>query len=69
MHLWKRALGVVWCGDRCRCRRLCRRCQRVIYHLLEEVGDMMVGVAPKVEHQVVTGSAEVLQVFQLKGAR
>ena len=41
----------------------------MIYHLLEEVGDMMVGVAPKVEHQVVTGSAEVLQVFQLKGAR
>ncbi len=41
----------------------------MIYHLLEELGEMMVGAAPRVEHEVVLGSAEVLQVFQLKGAR
>lgn len=45
------------------------RCQRVIYHLLEEVGELVAGVAPRVAHEVVVGSAEVLQVFHLKGAR
>ena len=45
------------------------RCQRVIYHLLDEVQTMALGAAPRVEHEVVTGTAEVLQVFALKGAR
>eukprot|EP00887_Chlorella_sp_A99_P006846 scaffold2.g6846.t1 len=45
------------------------RCQRVIYHLLEDVGDLITGAAPKVEHEVVNGTAEVLQVFSLKGGR
>lgn len=41
----------------------------MIYSLLEEVGEMLVGVAPRVAHEVVVGAAEVLQIFQLKGAR
>lgn len=45
------------------------RCQRVIYGLLEDVGSLLVGASPKVEHEVVAGTAEVLQVFQLKGNR
>ena len=45
------------------------RCQRVIYGLLEDVGSLLVGASPKVEHEVIAGTAEVLQVFQLKGNR
>lgn len=45
------------------------RCQRVIYGLLEDVEALLVGASPKVEHEVVAGAAEVLQVFQLKGSR
>lgn len=45
------------------------RCQRVIYGLLEDVGGLLVGASPKVEHEVVAGAAEVLQTFALKGSR
>lgn len=45
------------------------RCQRVIYGLLEDVSSLLVGASPKVEHEVVAGTAEVLQVFPLKGSR
>ena len=45
------------------------RCQRVIYGLLQDVSDLLLGASPKTEHEVVAGVAEVLQVFQLKGAR
>ena len=41
----------------------------MIYHLLEEMCEVVAGVAPRVEHEVVVGAAEVLQIFQLKGAR
>ncbi|KAL4428155.1 hypothetical protein ABPG75_002244 [Micractinium tetrahymenae] len=45
------------------------RCQRIIYGLLEDVGSLLVGASPKVEHEVVAGAAEVLQTFALKGNR
>lgn len=41
----------------------------MIYHLLEDVSGLLVGASPKVEHEVVAGTAEVLQTFPLKGAR
>lgn len=41
----------------------------MIYHLLEDVSNMVVGASPKVEHEVVVGSAEVLQIFGIKGSR
>lgn len=40
---------------------------RVIYHLLEEVGALIVGMAPGVKEDQVAGQAEVLSVFELKG--
>jgi translation initiation factor IF-2 len=40
---------------------------RVIYHLLEEVGALIVGMAPGVKEDQVAGEAEVLSVFELKG--
>ncbi|KAK9830345.1 hypothetical protein WJX72_011161 [[Myrmecia] bisecta] len=40
---------------------------RVIYHLLEDIGGWLAGLAPKVATDVVVGQAEVLQVFPLKG--
>ncbi|PRW44490.1 translation initiation factor [Chlorella sorokiniana] len=45
------------------------RCQRVIYHLMEDVGALLVGASPKQEVEVVAGAAEVLALFPLKGAR
>lgn len=41
--------------------------QRVIYHLLEDVGAFIVGMAPGVKEDQVAGQAEVLSVFELKG--
>ena len=44
--------------------------QRVIYHLLDQVAELMAGSAPRVEEEVVVGEAQVLQTFALKkGAR
>jgi translation initiation factor IF-2 len=40
---------------------------RVIYHLLEDVGALIVGMAPGVKEDQVAGQAEVLNVFELKG--
>ena len=37
--------------------------QRVIYHLLDDVGTMLTGLAPEHEAEEVTGEAEVLQLF------
>ena len=45
------------------------RCQRVIYGILEDVGALLVGASPKVEVEVVAGTAEVLTTFPLKGNR
>lgn len=45
------------------------RCQRVIYHLMEDVGALLMGASPKQEVEVVAGTAEVLALFPLKGAR
>lgn len=40
---------------------------RVIYHLLEDVGALIVGIAPGIKEDQVAGQAEVLSVFELKG--
>lgn len=45
------------------------RCHNVIYHLLEEVDDMLAGAAPLEEIEIVSGIADVLQVFELRGKR
>jgi hypothetical protein len=41
----------------------------VIYGLLEDVGALLLGASPKKEVEVVAGTADVLQVFELKGGR
>ncbi|CAI7884044.1 unnamed protein product [Closterium sp. NIES-53] len=43
------------------------RLHRVIYHLLEDIGGLVVQQAPTVRCSVVTGQAQVLQLFPLKG--
>lgn len=40
---------------------------RVIYHLLEEVGNLIVDKAPGTSETKVAGEAEVLSIFELKG--
>ncbi|KAI9081082.1 hypothetical protein K1719_035455 [Acacia pycnantha] len=40
---------------------------RVIYHLLEEMGDLIIEKAPGTSETQVAGEAEVLSVFELKG--
>ena len=40
--------------------------QRVIYHLLDEVAELMAGHAPRIQQQLDLGQATVLQVFPLK---
>lgn len=40
--------------------------QRVIYHLLDEVAQLMAGHAPRIQQQLDLGQAAVLQVFPLK---
>ncbi|CAK9201650.1 unnamed protein product [Sphagnum troendelagicum] len=40
---------------------------RIIYHLLEDVGSLIVGMAPGTKETQVAGQAEVLNVFELKG--
>ena len=42
------------------------RSQRVIYHLLDEVAELMAGQAPRIKEQLDLGSATVLEVFPLK---
>eukprot|EP00891_Asterochloris_glomerata_P008954 jgi/Astpho2/8954/e_gw1.00133.45.1_t len=44
--------------------RICQ--QRVIYHMLQDVKNMLAELAPRVEHEVTVGQAEVLQVFPRK---
>jgi len=38
---------------------------QVIYHLLDEVGELLTGLAPMVEHEQVEGEANVLQIFDM----
>ncbi|KAL5832660.1 hypothetical protein ACOSQ3_016334 [Xanthoceras sorbifolium] len=40
---------------------------RVIYHLLEDIGNMIVAKAPGTNETQVAGEAEVLNIFELKG--
>ena len=40
---------------------------RVIYHLLEDIGNMIVDKAPGTFETQVAGEAEVLSIFELKG--
>jgi translation initiation factor IF-2 len=40
---------------------------RVIYHLLEEMGSLIVDKAPGSSETQVSGEAEVLNIFELKG--
>lgn len=40
---------------------------RVIYHLLEEIGSLIVDKAPGTYETQVSGEAEVLNIFELKG--
>ncbi|KAG0592182.1 hypothetical protein KC19_1G231800 [Ceratodon purpureus] len=40
---------------------------RVIYHLLEDVGALIVAMAPGVKEDQIAGQADVLSVFELKG--
>ncbi|XP_040989776.1 translation initiation factor IF-2-like [Juglans microcarpa x Juglans regia] len=40
---------------------------RVIYHLLEEIGSLIVDKAPGTSETQVSGEAEVLNIFELKG--
>lgn len=42
---------------------------RVIYHLLDEVGEMLTGLAPMEEHEQIEGEASVVQIFDMSGAR
>jgi translation initiation factor IF-2 len=38
---------------------------RVIYHLLDEVGEMLTGLAPMEEHEQIEGEASVVQIFDM----
>jgi len=38
---------------------------RVIYHLLEDLGTMLAGAAPRVQEETVTGQAQVQQTFEI----
>lgn len=40
---------------------------RVIYHLLEDIGQLIVSKAPGTEEDQVAGQAQVLSIFQIKG--
>ncbi|KAF7818048.1 Translation initiation factor IF-2 [Senna tora] len=40
---------------------------RVIYHLLEEIGNMIIEKAPGTSETQIAGEAEVLNIFELKG--
>ena len=42
---------------------------RVIYHLLDEVGEMLTGLAPMEEHEQIEGEANVVQIFDMSGAK
>ena len=42
---------------------------RVIYHLLDEVGEMLTGLAPMEEHEQIEGEANVLQIFDMTGTK
>lgn len=42
---------------------------RVIYHLLEDVGNLIVDKAPGTPETHVAGEAEVLSIFELKGRK
>lgn len=43
------------------------RQHRVIYHLLEDIGNMIVNMAPGVCETKVAGEAEILNIFEVKG--
>ncbi|CAD5327276.1 unnamed protein product [Arabidopsis thaliana] len=42
---------------------------RVIYHLLEDIGNLIVEKAPGVSEMEVSGEAEVLSIFKILGKR
>ena len=42
---------------------------RVIYHLLDEVGEMLTGLAPMEEHEQIEGEANVVQIFDMSGTK
>lgn len=42
---------------------------RVIYHLLEDIAQRAAGLAPMLQQEVVLGTANVLQVFELRKSR
>ncbi|XP_011627700.1 uncharacterized protein LOC18445911 isoform X1 [Amborella trichopoda] len=43
------------------------RQHRVIYHLLEDIGDLIVNKAPGINETMVAGEAQVLSIFELTG--
>jgi translation initiation factor IF-2 len=42
---------------------------RVIYHLLDEVGEMLTGLAPMEEHEQIEGEASVVQIFDMSATK
>ncbi len=42
---------------------------RVIYHLLEDIAQRAAGLAPMLQQEVVLGTANVLQVFELRNSK
>lgn len=42
---------------------------KIIYDLLDKIGELLLKLAPMCEDDVVKGEAEVMQIFQLKGKR
>lgn len=45
------------------------RIHRVIYRLLEDVAGIVIAAAPGTKHSVVSGEAQVLQLFELRLGR
>lgn len=43
------------------------RLHRVIYHLLEDIGNLIVSMAPGICETQVAGEAQILNIFELKG--
>lgn len=43
------------------------RLHRVIYHLLEDIGNLIVSMAPGICETQVAGEAQILSIFELKG--
>eukprot|EP00249_Psilotum_nudum_P034801 c5433_g1_i1 orf=294-2711(-) len=50
-----------------RCAKIDVRHHRVIYHLLEDIGQLIISKAPGVLEPHIAGQAEVLNIFEIKG--